>query len=192
MTTFTSAILTAVKDFPGFLRNPDDVQINVSPARKVAVMLVFLLVELALTFTIIIPVLSVIDEAVDLQYKDYESLTFLQTLLSAVFFAPCAEELIFRYFLRYNGLKTRLISKQNWDAIFPVLVYLSALCFAAVHIFNYNNNTALFYYLAPLIVFSQLLSGLIITYLRVRFDFIWGLLFHCTWNLIVVLVSEFV
>lgn len=188
MITYTSIITTAVKDFLQFLRKPDDVQVNATAQQKLLAVLFLLIVELAVTLTIIVPVLTLIEEALDLQDQDYESYTFQQTVLLVVLAIPFVEELIFRHVLRYQGLKTRFISRQNWDIIFPVLVYFSVFCFAAMHLANYEDRTALFYSLAPIIVLSQFLGGLIMAYIRVRFNFLWGVLYHCTWNLIVVLL----
>ncbi len=79
-----------------------------------------------------------------------------------------------------------MVSEQKWNRIFPFLVYFSVICFGLIHATNYYNNTALFFILAPVIVLSQLTGGLIITFLRVRFSFLWGLLYHCLWNFLVI------
>jgi membrane protease YdiL (CAAX protease family) len=106
----------------------------------------------------------------------------LKAFISIVILIPFIEELIFRYFLRYERLRIWRISLYQWNKIFPILVYIFVICFGLIHITNFSNNSKWFYVLSPLIVISQLLSGIIITYIRVRLNFMSGVFYHWIWN----------
>jgi hypothetical protein len=45
----------------------------------------------------------------------------------------------------------------------------------------------LFFILSPFIILSQLFGGLVITFIRVRLNFFWGVLYHWLWNFVVVI-----
>ena len=59
--------------------------------------------------------------------------------------------------------------------------------FGLVHLTNYTNNENVFYILAPFTIISQILGGLIISFIRVRLSFIYGVFYHSLWNFIVLL-----
>jgi len=61
---------------------------------------------------------------------DFESYSTLRTFFGYVLIGPLIEEVIFRYFLRYKGIVTLLISQQRWNKNFPYVVYLSIILFA--------------------------------------------------------------
>ncbi|MDY3538157.1 CPBP family intramembrane metalloprotease [Riemerella anatipestifer] len=109
--------------------------------------------------------------------------SFFLTVLLVPFF----EELIFRYLLRYKKFKLKLINRLIWNRIFPYLVYFLAISFGIIHISNYENKSTLFFLLSPLIVLSQLFGGFVITFIRVRINFIWGCLYHFIWNFIFII-----
>ncbi len=62
------------------------------------------------------------------------------------------------------------------------MVYISTISFALIHITNYKFNSYFFLLLAPFLTISQFVSGFIMTYLRVRFNFWMGFAFHALWN----------
>jgi hypothetical protein len=45
----------------------------------------------------------------------------------------------------------------------------------------------LFFILSPFIILSQLFGGLVITFIRVRLNFFWGVLYHWLWNFVFVI-----
>ena len=147
--------------------------------------MIVLALRLIVCYVLIVPILNEIDEIVKLRYLDTSYFTLLETLLPMVFIIPFFEELIFRHFLRYSGLKTKLISLKRWTKIFPILVYSSSICFGFIHLTNYSNSSTLFFIFAPIIVLSQLIGGITLAFVRVRLDFLWGVLFHCAWNFLV-------
>jgi len=181
-------IKTILWDFFNFIKRPDDTQIILGVKSKFIYVIVLLLINLIITLIVVVPVLEKIDEALNLKSANDEYFTLLKSIISFSVIAPVMEELIFRYFLRYNGLKTKIISTQKWKKIFPYLVYLSSICFGFVHISNYTNSSNLFYILSPIILVSQLAGGLILSFIRVRLNFIWGVLYHALWNFTVMIV----
>lgn len=177
------------RDFISFLKKPDDSQLTVSYTKKLHILGALFLFELLLTAVVILPLLTLIDNALELDYDDFEFDSIFTEVAVAAMLIPFLEELVFRYFLRYKGLKTTIINPQQWKAAFPYLVYISAVCFGMLHATNYSNNSTLFYLLSPLIVLSQLIGGLILSYVRIRLNFFWGVLFHGLWNLFAVSLS---
>jgi len=121
-------------------------------------------------------------------------------ILLAVLLIPFLEELIFRFPLRFEKnyllqVPILLISgkdkrkkqtyKNIWDKYFGQIFYLSAITFALMHALNYNwDNTSL--WLSPLLVLPQFILALFMGYLRVRFNFFLGFLFHAIHNLIFI------
>ncbi|HLF51032.1 CPBP family intramembrane glutamic endopeptidase [Flavobacterium sp.] len=181
-------IKTTLKDFLGFIIKPDDRQIDLTVKSKLYVVLILFGLIGILSIVIIDPLLTLVSEMVPMSYNQYAYLTWQTSILLYVILVPLAEELFFRYFLRYNGLKTTFITQKKWTKIFPGLVYVSVICFGLVHLWNYSNRTTLFYLLSPLIILSQLAGGFILSYLRVRFNFLWGVLFHAMWNLTIFII----
>lgn len=181
------------KDFFGFLKKPDDTQLALSIQQKLIFIGKLILFDLFFTFLIIFPLFNGINRVMTIKMPklDYdETLVYIFTFY--VLLVPFIEELIFRHFLRYKGWKTKCINSAKWKKIFPFLVYAFAVGFGLVHLSNYLNDSILFYLLAPLIVLPQLFGGLIITYIRVRLSFRWGLLHHCMWNFLITLAIPFV
>ena len=175
-------------DFYHFVKNPKDNRINLSFKDRLVFIFSLLLFELIITALFIIPLEYGIELVIDVRFDkiDYSETVWIIVLLQ-VLLIPFIEELIFRYFLRYKGFKTRFIGGDKWKRIFGILVYTSASLFGLVHISNYNNNDYIFYALAPLDVLSQIFGGLIITFIRVRLSFLYGVFYHSLWNFLVIL-----
>jgi len=180
-------IKTILWDFLNFVKKPDDTQAKVTVKTKLIYTGLLLVINLIITLIIIVPVLQKIDDALNLQSTNDEYYTLLKSVFLFSVIAPVMEEVVFRYFLRYNGFKTKIISIQKWKKIFPYLVYSSSICFGFVHISNYTNSSNLFYMLSPIIILSQLAGGLILSFIRVRLNFIWGVLYHALWNFTVTI-----
>lgn len=140
------------------------------------------------TFVIALPIHIGVDQiAIIKEPKVDYCFTFLMSLVSFVIIAPLVEELLFRYFLSYKGFKTRFINRTRWDRIFPFLVYLLSISFGFIHISNYENEDTLFFVLSPLIILNQLVGGFILSFIRVRINFVWGIYYHIIWNFLFVI-----
>jgi hypothetical protein len=72
------------------------------------------------------------------------------------------------------------------------LVYLLSISFGFIHVANYENENTLFFVLSPLIILSQLIGGFIISFIRVRINFIWGFYYHMIWNFLFVIALPLV
>lgn len=179
-------IKTVLQDLFNFVKRPDDRQINITIPSKLLYLSILLIFEFVITFLFIIPVLEWVDGILNLQSDiTYDSLP--TSFFLYVIVAPFLEELVFRHVLRYQGLKTKVISATRWHKIFPYMVYISSIGFGLIHISNYTNSGTLFLALSPIIVISQLIGGLILAFLRVRLNFLWGVLFHASWNFFVAI-----
>lgn len=181
-------VKTLFKDLFSFIIKPNDQQITLNNKQKLSFIFILLCFELILTLFFILPLNFGINELIPIKNDKFDySDTFLSSLLLWVLIVPFTEELVFRYILRYQGLKIKILKKSTWNYIFPALVYLLSIGFGFVHISNYLNEDKLFLILSPIIVLSQLLGGLIITFIRVRISFIWGVLYHWIWNFLFVI-----
>lgn len=176
------------KDLFQFIKRPNDQQIILANNEKLKYLLILLSFELIITFLVIFPLNIGIDALLKIKYERFDySGTILYAFLLWIIIVPFFEELIFRYILRYQGLKKKFIKKSKWNTIFPFLVYMLAISFGFIHLSNYLNDNKLFLLLSPFIVLSQLLGGLIITFIRVRINFLWGVFYHWTWNFLFVI-----
>lgn len=181
-------IKTILSDFYQFLRKPNDEQLKLNFKDKFQFILILLGFEILVTIALVFPLMYLINEVMPIKQDrfDYAD-TFFSSILYWVLIVPFIEEIIFRYFLRFTKTKSILFTRKEWDKIFPFLVYIPAICFGLVHISNFANNTTLFYILSPLLVISQLTGGLIISFIRVRLNFISGVIYHWAWNFIFVI-----
>lgn len=182
-------IRQVLRGFLFFSKKPNDEKLNYNTKQKIKFLLILLLVELIFTLLVVFPLDFVTNNLTTVKSDkfDYRD-TFIELLILGVFVVPFFEELFFRYILRYQGLKTKFINRKTWDKIFPFLVYLSSIGFGFIHLSNYINEDKLFLLLSPLIILSQLVGGLIIVFIRVRINFIWGLFYHWIWNLLFVII----
>ena len=117
------------------------------------------------------------DSKLDLHKKSITSAIFI-----AVVLAPVFEEIGFRLILRRNFPIKYIFSQKLWDKIFPFLVYASSVIFGFVHLTNYTNDGFWFYVFSPIIIASQLIGGFVIVFIRVRYNFFYGMLYHSLWN----------
>jgi len=199
-------ILDTIKRFFRFLLKPDQGSYRRLDAKfKVATF--FSLLLLLVVFAAIWVTCYVLITKEDLT-KTSIVLNFLNVwvvLLTLALFTPFIEELIFRlpliynrnYLLRYvvflvDSYGSKGMSdgfEQNvqrlWKRYFWVFLYTMCLLFAFIHIFNYPNYQQLFLW-SPILTSIQLLLGLIVSYLRIRFGFLWGWFFHGIYNLLVI------
>ncbi len=124
-------------------------------------------------------------------------------LMLAVLLIPFIEELIFRFPLKYkrnyplravamavNGQNSRTEGKVRrwWHRKYPVIFYLSAGIFAVIHFVNYDSETTLVFIL-PFLVLPQFILGLLMGYLRVRYNFFTGFLMHALHNALFMTIA---
>ncbi len=186
-----------VKKINQFIVKPKEfLEPSLSSKEKIQVFLNAFFYHAAITYPIILPLILFIDqfvltlEEVDLEWGP------MKIILAMVVIAPLFEELIFRLPLRHkwNWLWRvtefifRLTPGQLWTQIYPYIIYVFAIIFALVHLTNYENTGIVFLLIAPVLVSSQFLGGLIMSYIRLKLGFWWGVAFHSLWNAIAAAV----
>lgn len=179
-----------------FVKDPKDDQLRVGGRIRLGEIGILLLWEVLFVILFIWPSSFLLDHVLDLRPSAYTEQDYDLTILYAtVVFCiagPFLEELIFRYPLRYKGLIATMISSERWKRLFPAFVYTSTIAFGLMHIINYDNNGFLFYLASPVLVSSQLLGGFIMAYIRIRFSFFYGFLYHGVWNFLFAVVFPIV
>ncbi|ATA89285.1 CPBP family intramembrane glutamic endopeptidase [Capnocytophaga stomatis] len=181
-------IKTTLTEFLNFIKKPNDKQLELNFKQKVKFFFILFLFEIIITVTIVLPTLWLADLFLRLEHNsEFLKMTFVTALVVGVFIVPFFEELIFRYLLRYTKLKARFISRERWDKLFPYLVYTFSILFGLIHITNFKINWLALLF-TPLLVVSQLIGGFILSFIRVRLNFYWGVGFHSLWNLIFIIV----
>lgn len=182
-----------------FIKNPNDQRIeNWTFKKNLKYLFVILIFELVINAFIFFPLIYLLNKIEPVLYEiriDYNSNTFLQTLLITAILVPIAEEFIFRYILRYNKLFSKVINRNKWNFLFKILVYTSILLFGFVHSSNFENNSTFFFCVLPILVSTQLIGGVFLTFLRVRFNFLTSVISHVLWNglltIIPIIISIF-
>jgi membrane protease YdiL (CAAX protease family) len=107
-------VRNTIIDLVNFLKYPKDYQLSFTIGEKVKFLFVLLLFEIVFLFVVIFPIHLGVDQITILKEPkvDY-SISFLMSILVFVIIMPLVEELVFRYFLRYKGFKTRFISRKD-------------------------------------------------------------------------------
>lgn len=165
-----------------FLKTPTDEKLNIGVKDKIRYLLILLLFTSLLTM-INLPIWSEIETLSESEFKRERDYNLLEVLIPVIIVMPIVEEFIFRYFLRYDTINNKLLSYDKWKILFPYFVYSSALSFALAHLVNYTFDSD-WHFISILLVLPQLIAGLVMTFIRVRFNFIYGILFHMLWNLL--------
>ena len=125
----------------------------------------------------------------------------------AVIVAPLFEEVMFRLILKFRsnflilwsihigvalhlGQKRSLLktARKVWDKFYGWIFYLMTVAFGLMHIMNFEPSLNI-YLLAPILVAPQILIGINLGYLRVRFGLIWSILFHAFYNGILMSIA---
>jgi membrane protease YdiL (CAAX protease family) len=172
-----------------FLQHPKDEQYEISFRQKLRIFGILLLFEIAILCFIVYPIYEFVNYITPLREATVlEDYTLITSILMLVLLVPLIEEFFFRCILRYSGLVAIIVSRESWDKIFPYLVYILSLSFGIVHASNYDNNDTIYYIFIPFLFLSQITGGLIISFIRVKLNFWWGVLFHSSWNLLFVIL----
>lgn len=98
---------------------------------------------------------------------------------------PLAVIGIFIFFLAAFQKEIKNLLLTQYLMCFPYIVYLSAVIFAFIHIFNFGGEIAWFY--TPILVFPQFVVGLFLAYVRVRNGMMHCIMIHAINNLIPML-----
>ena len=125
----------------------------------------------------------------------------------AVIVAPLFEEVMFRLILKFRsnflilwsihigvalhlGQKRSLLktARKVWDKFYRWIFYFMAVAFGLMHIMNFEPSLNI-YLLAPILVAPQILLGINLGYLRIRFGLIWSILFHALYNGILMSIA---
>jgi len=165
-------------DFVSFLRHPKDVQTKESFKRKLQTIFILLVGKMCVFCFVLIPLNDLVEHFVSTDSK----LNLHKKSISAVVLAPVFEEIGFRLILRRNFPIKYIFSQKLWDKIFPFLVYASSVIFGFVHLDNYTNDSFWFYVFSPIIISYQLIGGLVTAFIRVKYNFFYGMLYHSLWN----------
>lgn len=171
-----------------FLRKPDDSRLQLTLKEKAGGLAILFFLNFILSLGSIFAMTFAREETGSefARNRDYHETL---VLVFVIFIMPFVEELIFRYFLRYERINPWLINRKKWNAIFPYLVYSSTLAFALVHLTNYSftfNSDV--WYIYPLLVLPQMFTGTILVFLRVRFNFYHSVIYHMVWNLFFLVI----
>lgn len=176
-------------DLMRFIKRPNDVQLDATAGKKVSLIFNMLALEIIFSLIFIFPLQYVVEKFIEVEESEiFKNLTLLDAVFLTVVIAPLSEELIFRYSLRYKKIFSRFIRREKWNKIFPFLVYISSILFGFVHLNNYVNDSWEFYALSPLIIASQLSGGLILSYIRVRLNILYSMLYHAIWNFLFAII----
>lgn len=187
---------TLVKDIYFWIINPDESSLDVDIKGKMVLLGKMLLLDVLFT----IPVLALTEiihyNIIRLdEYLPDEDIVLLLILILIV--GPIMEELISRFPLRYKrNYLARIIDEfindrifNNWKYIFKYFLYVMIVLFGLIHLTNYKNTEPIFFLLSPIIVGSQLLGGIVLSYCRIKLGFIWAILQHSLFNLIITIFT---
>ena len=179
-------------DFVSFLKHPKDEQTKESFKRKLQTILILLGFEICLVYFVLAPLYYLMEPLVSVKEElDYKEDTLLMSAISSIILAPVLEEIGFRLILRRKFPIKYIFSQKLWDKIFPFLVYASSVIFGFVHLTNYTNDGFWFYVFSPIIITSQLIGGFVIVFIRVRYNFFYGILYHALWNMLMTFIMLF-
>tara|TARA_B100000900_G_scaffold414057_1_gene439598 strand:- start:3904 stop:4554 length:651 start_codon:yes stop_codon:yes gene_type:complete len=125
----------------------------------------------------------------------------------AVIIAPFLEEIMFRLGLKLRSnflilwplqllILLQVSNKINllktirnfWNKFYAWIFYLITIAFGLIHILNFKPSLNI-YLLAPVLVAPQILIGINLGYLRIRFGLIWSILFHAFYNGILLSIA---
>jgi len=180
-------------DFVSFLKHPKDVQTKESFKRKLQTIFILLGLEMCVVCFVLMPLNYLVEHFVSTDSKhDFDKKSITSVIFFAVVLAPVLEEIGFRLILRRIFPIKYIFSQKLWDKVFPFLVYASSVIFGFVHLTNYTNDGLWFYVFSPIIISYQLIGGLVIVFIRVRYNLFYGILYHALWNTLAILPLIFV
>ena len=170
-------------NFVSFLKHPKDVQTKESFKRKLQTIFILLGLEMCLLYFVLVPLYYLMEPLVSVKEElDYKDDTLFMSVILSIILAPIFEEIGLRLILRRIFPIKYIFSQKLWNKIFPFLVYASSVIFGFVHLTNYTNDGFWFYVFSPIIISYQLIGGLVTAFIRVKYNFFYGMLYHSLWN----------
>lgn len=170
-----------IRSFFDFLKNPVYQENSVSnPKYRITVFLALMLLAMGLSLLLGIGI-GMLDslDTIDFGTHSLEDLTDTYTpaflLLAAVLLAPILEELVFRWPL--------VLFRDS--RCFNYIFYAFTLVFGFYHLINFKVTATVLLF-SPLLVAPQIIVGAILGYLRVQFGLLWAMLFHASYNFLLI------
>jgi len=111
----------------------------------------------------------------------YSIFGYTNSLVSTLLNSAVLTLIIFLIWRSYPKIKESL--EPFFIKHFVWFFYISGLSFGLIHIQNYSGLNNL-WWLAPFLILPQALVGLVISYIRVRMGFKWGVFSHSFYNTI--------
>ncbi len=184
------------KNIFDWIKNPDEKRMDLSFKEKFILMnqLLFLDIIISIPFVGLTYLIHYYVVKLEEPLIDWNPILLISIV---VLLMPIIEEFIFRLPLRFErNYLARLINwitkgwlKNNWNSIFKYFLYSLIAVFGLIHITNFENKEPVFYILSPVIIGSQLIGGLILSYSRIKLGFIWSIIQHGAFNLFFVLIG---
>ena len=203
-------IVETLKDFIDFLKNPVEQKDQIQTIKQKSKRFFSLLVLDLLVAGIVLVIVAVIKKlGLDLaetyaMYELFEILPVWGVVLVTVIVAPLLEELAFRLPLRFrynflarliillasiagkrNKIKVAICLRSFWRRHFRWIFFSSAIVFGLIHLTNYELSPTILLF-APLLIFSQFVGGLMLGYLRVKYNLMLAILLHSIFNGILI------
>jgi len=207
-TKMIHSIKETYTDFLAFLKHPseqpDPMQTRKQKAKRLFSLLIIDMAVMVVLMTVIygIDKLGLVNSENHQITKLMNQYPILFIILLLVVIIPFFEELIFRLYLRFkynflaqsilllssvagaqNKSKLEIFLKNIWSKNFKAILYLSAILFAYVHIFNYEYSTTILL-LSPILIAPQFVIGLFLGYLRMKYNLVLGYFMHAIHNAI--------
>lgn len=184
------------KNILSWIKNPDEIRLNLPFRRKLTVTAHILLLDIlmALPFSGLTYLIHYYIVKLEEPLIDWHPLLLVSLMILVI---PVIEELIFRFPLNYKrnylvqllNWITRKRYEKRWNSISKYFLYLMITAFGLIHLTNFNNKELIFYALSPIIVGSQLMGGVVLSYVRIKLGFIWSIIQHGAFNLFVLLIA---
>ena len=192
-------------DLLAFAKNPKEQQDkNQTTSHKVKRLFSVLAIDLPITAVLGLLIVGIeeiglVDTDNHMMNDLFESTPVLVTLLLTIILVPFIEELVFRLFLKWkrNYLLLLIVSifprsreslYNFWKTNYGYVFYFSVITFGFVHITNYESDTIPLWVM-PILVLPQLFGGVLIGYLRVRYNFMYGFFVHALSNAIFIIIA---
>ena len=204
-----NSIKNTLFDLFQFLKTPKDQQdTNQTTSYKSNRLFSILIIDLVLA-VVFMSLISFLEHFNFIDFENHKSNELMQLptiviILVGAFIIPFVEELIFRSYLRLkhnyllqpilyitsftgetNQEKIKAFIENNWNKFYRCIFYISALIFALVHLFNFEDINEILLFL-PILIAPQFIVGLLAGYLRVKFGLLWGFFLHGLHNLILL------
>jgi hypothetical protein len=120
-----------------------------------------------------------------LLYKIFEGMAFFNAdhLNYVVLCLAC----IIGYLIYFVSSKKETSIRLFYKSRYNLIVWLSILFFGFMHIFNFDFSIKNLL-LLPFLTLPQLMAGTVLSFIRLRFGFIFAIGYHISHNLLVVLL----